>query len=676
MASNVNNVSSSIYCKACGAANPTRASRCYACQQPLVQTTAGNGARTNPLTGLLLPDVILYQRYRILEVLSEGNVSTVYKAQDMQIGNRLLSIKEIGKNNQKTRDALEAIEESKREMLSLAALVHPNLPRIYDYFVENHRWYFVMDLLEGETLAAYLAKAPYRSLPVEEVIDVGMQLSTVLDYLHIRQSPFGFKDLTLDTLWRTSDGKLYMLDTGTVPPATIMPESQSVASLGNILRQLQTGKLTATTQSARPPWRRIRLPRRLRRRPKPPKHSQSAPLDVLIRKMVHRKERERPANMGVVRQELQHLANQQMLSVSRKRRMFLRRSFSVLGGLVGLASISVASSWLTDQVEKQKNGQMPHPAYSTKMGGTIHTYDAGNNVLSVAWSPNGARIAVGLWSSPPALVQTCDANTGRHVIYYTGPGLQGRVEAVIWLPSGTAIAAGGDDGVVWVWNAQNGNLLTTYNGHSDWVIGLACSPDGRYIASASKDNTVQVWEATIGRPVVTYHGHSNAVTSVAWSPDGQHIVSGSYDNTVQVWEAASGRTVCTYLGHTDHVYSVAWSPDGHYIVSGGADKTVQVWPAAGFANAGQQQTSSLIIYHGHRAAVQTVVWAPNSRMVASAGDNVQLWHALTGDHIFTYTAHAGQIVGLAWSPNGRYIASGSMDQTVQIWNATNQSNGH
>ena len=245
MANDVNNISSSIYCKACGAANPVLASHCSACQQPLSHASTKNGARTNPLTGLLLPDVILYQRYRICEVLRSSDISTVYKVEDMQLGNRLLALKEIGKNNQSTQEALEAIEESKREMLSLAAFVHPNMPRIYDYFVENHRWYFVMDLLDGETLAAYREGTPYRSLPTEEVIDIGLQLATMLDYLHIRQSPLGFKDLTLDTLWRTPDGKLYLLDTDTVPPAAIQPESLSISSLGKVLRQLQTGKATA-----------------------------------------------------------------------------------------------------------------------------------------------------------------------------------------------------------------------------------------------------------------------------------------------------------------------------------------------------------------------------------------------------------------------------------------------
>src|SRR5215472_6410074 len=131
MASHVDpEVSSSIYCPACGAANPRQAVECFACQQPLATPAAGNGAKTNPLTGLLLPDVIMYQRHRILEVISSGEVWTLYKAEDIQFGNRVVALKEIGKNNAETQEALALIEESRREMMSLASLVHPNLPRI------------------------------------------------------------------------------------------------------------------------------------------------------------------------------------------------------------------------------------------------------------------------------------------------------------------------------------------------------------------------------------------------------------------------------------------------------------------------------------------------------------------------------------------------------------------
>src|SRR5437763_7001319 len=244
MASNVNDkVSSSIYCQACGAANPVQATRCFACRQPLSHLTGGGGAATNPLTGSLLLDTIIQRRYRILALLNTDPVSTVYKAQDIQLGNRVVTLKEIGQNNPGTQEAAEMIEASKREMLLLAGLIHPNLPRIYDYFVENQRWYFVMDFLAGETLEAYVRKGKYRPLPVEEVFDVGIQLATVLDYLHLHQPPLGFDDLTLDAIWRTPDGKLYLLDIGTATPAaTVSERNNSISSLGRILRQLQAGR--------------------------------------------------------------------------------------------------------------------------------------------------------------------------------------------------------------------------------------------------------------------------------------------------------------------------------------------------------------------------------------------------------------------------------------------------
>jgi eukaryotic-like serine/threonine-protein kinase len=162
---------------------------------------------TVPFTGLLLPGVMLQQRYRILETLKTSQVSTVYKAEDIQLGNRVITLKELSQHGGGTPEASEAIEASRQELLLLAGLIHPNLPRIYDYFVESQCWYFVMDFLAGETLAAYLSKRKYRPLPPTEVIDIGIQLATVLDYLHINRSLLGLKDLTLDTIWRTPDGK-------------------------------------------------------------------------------------------------------------------------------------------------------------------------------------------------------------------------------------------------------------------------------------------------------------------------------------------------------------------------------------------------------------------------------------------------------------------------------------
>ncbi len=570
MASDVNDkISFSIYCKTCGAANPAQTTHCFACGEPLSNIIGGGtGTTTHPLTGLLLPNVIIQQRYRILDVLSTDEVSTVYKAEDIQLGKRMVALKEIGQNNSGRQESLEMIEASRHEMFLLADLIHPNLPRIYDYFVEDQRWYFVMDFLTGETLEAYLKKRKYRPLPVEEVVDMGIQLSKVLDYLHLQQPPLGFHDLSLHTIWRTPDGKLYLLDIGAGTPSAAISRSNSINSLGRILRQLQTG--------------RSRLHLAL---PRLSKHPQSAWLEALIRQMIHKDVRKRPYAMGVVKQELQLLATQPIATSTSKKRRFSRRSLLKLGGLTGIAALSSALTW---QVELLFRSGWPHPGYSPKLGGTIYTYDPHSGILSanthsgilaVAWSPNGTRLAMGDWDGQ---IQAWDANTGQHVINFSDPSLGQRVEALIWLPDGHTIVAGGDDSVVWIWDATTGKIRSIYRGHASWVITVACSPNGRYIASGSSDQTVQVWEAATGRQIVIYRGHSGGIGSVAWSPDGRYITSASFDMTVQIWEAATGQLIFTYREHTDEVYTVAWSPDGQRIASGGKDHTVQVWPVTLF----------------------------------------------------------------------------------------------
>jgi Tol biopolymer transport system component len=683
MASSINgNVTSSMYCQSCGASHPTQATQCFACGEPLSTVTGGSNTTTHPLTGLLLPGILVHQRYRILEALHTDEISTLYKAEDTQFGNSVVALKEIGQNQQYTQEASELIEASKREMLLLAGLIHPNLPRIYDYFVEHQHWYFVKDFLGGETLEAYLRKRQNRPLPAEEVLDSGIQLAAVLDYLHINQSPLGLKDLEMSAIWRTPDGKLYLSDTGTVPQSAPMSQSISVYSLGRILRQLQTGNMSLRTrlQEALPKWRRR------------PRHVESSPLKGLIRKMTHKDVRKRPSYLVMVKQELQQQelqlltdpANNALASSASpqtspssppKRHLLSRRTLLNIGTF-GIAAIVGPVAWFAESTVFG----MPHPGYSPDLGGTICTYNIGKAVLGVAWSPNGMRLVMGTSNGQ---VQAWDANTGLHVSDFRASDLSERIEDVTWLPDGKSIAAGGDDAIVWIWNTATGQLQRTYRGHTDWVITLASSPNGKYIASGSYDRTVQVWEVSSGQQNVIYREHSDKVCSVTWSPDGRYIASASYDMTVQVWEAATGRPIFTYGGHAGAVYTVAWSPDGQHIASGDASGTIHIWPIALFEDKGQQQPS-VVTYEqiGHNTQgnsdyqnnpVEAVVWSPDNIYVASISHDAQIHNSLTGEHIFTYTKHASlsseTVQSIAWSPNGRYIATGGIEGTVQVWNA-------
>jgi serine/threonine protein kinase len=263
-----------------------------------------------------------------------GGFGSVYKATDIQSGDRLVAIKEVNLLGLHPQAMIEATTAFQREVSLLSQLAHPNLPRFYEYFQTPGQWYLVMDFIEGETLEEYQSKASNRHLLLSEVLDIGIQLCIVLDYLHALQPPIVFRDLKPANIMRTPTGQLYLIDFGiaryfkpgqakdTVALGSLgyaAPEQYGKAqttpradiySLGAVLHQLLT-----TRDPSDAPFRFLPL------RPKGPQsHSDPGSLttsmvDVLVKKleiliasMLDMDVNKRPPDVAYVKKELHELS--------------------------------------------------------------------------------------------------------------------------------------------------------------------------------------------------------------------------------------------------------------------------------------------------------------------------------------------------------------------------------
>ncbi len=93
----------------------------------------------------------------------------------------------------------------------------------------------------------------------------------------------------------------------------------------------------------------------------------------------------------------------------------------------------------------------------------------------------------------------------------------------------------------WRWlNARADSSLLTLSGHAAAVDFVEFGSEGSWIATASGDNTVRIWNAENGQIVSTIEGDTHQFNSVSFSPDRKRVVTTSPDGIARVWDIYVG----------------------------------------------------------------------------------------------------------------------------------------
>src|SRR5512135_3513142 len=149
---------------------------------------------------------LLHKRYRIVEILGQGGMGSVYRAVDENLG-----VDVAVKENLFTTD--EYSRQFRLEAVILAALRHPNLPRVSDHFaVGEQGQYLVMDFIEGEDLRQRMERQG--TITEEEAVLIGAAMCDALAYLHSRKPSILHRDIKPGNVKITPEGSIFLVDFG------------------------------------------------------------------------------------------------------------------------------------------------------------------------------------------------------------------------------------------------------------------------------------------------------------------------------------------------------------------------------------------------------------------------------------------------------------------------------
>jgi len=166
-----------------------------------------------PAEGLLEPGTILCERYKILERYKSLEKRDFYMAYDIRLEGPCI-VKELKSSLSSGEEEAYYRKKFNEEAKLLAKLSHPNLPKTMDYFIENGRYFMVIDYIEGIDLETYFENC-YGQISEEQILKWGINLCDILEYLHNQDPPVLHRDIKPSNLFiRERDWSVVLFNFG------------------------------------------------------------------------------------------------------------------------------------------------------------------------------------------------------------------------------------------------------------------------------------------------------------------------------------------------------------------------------------------------------------------------------------------------------------------------------
>ena len=517
----------------------------------------------------------------MLEEIGRGGMGVVYRARQRSL-DRMVAIKMMAFGPNSNPDL---VKRFRAEAVSAASLHHPNIVAIHEVGIHEDRHFFVMDYVEGQSLARLVGNQP---LPVKRAAAYLKTIAEAVHYAHERgilHRDLKPSNVLIDAqdqpqvvdfgLARQLEGDSELTVTGQVlgSPQYLPPE-QAAGQRGRVSRRTDVYALGATLYhllTGRPPFQAESLAQTLdlvlHVEPVAPRLlNPSVPRDletICLKCLEKEPARRYPTAQALADELARFLAGEPIqarpLGPADKAWRWCRRK-PQLASLAAVAALlfvlgftGVLWQWRQAESERQRAG-------AGELLARQNAYAADMKEVQRA-------------------LEDSDLGRARELLDRHRPAGKSEIRN----PKSEMDLRGWEWRYFWS-RCQSDERFTLCQ-YSNAVSALAFSPDGKWLAVRREGGTVALWDAAAKRPSAELAGPGRrwCNKALAFSPRGNLLAWGSRDGSgkpvVSLRDVSAQKEIAAFP-HSADLVSIAFSPDAQAMATLAYDGIVSVWDVA------------------------------------------------------------------------------------------------
>jgi len=632
--------------------------------------------------------------YELLEEIGRGGMGVVYRARQRSLA-RVVAIKMMAFG---PGSSPELVKRFRAEPVSAASLHHPNIVAIHEVGIHEDQHFFVMDYIEGQSLARLVGSQP---LPAKRAAAYLKTVAEAVHYAHgrgILHRDLKPSNVLIDAqdqphvvdfgLARQLEGDSELTVTGQVLGSPhYLPPEQAAGQRGRVSRRTDVYALGATLYhllTGRPPFQAESLAQTLdlvlHAEPVAPhllNPSVPRDLETICLKCLEKEPARRYPTAQALADELARFQAGEPIQARPpgpagkawrwcRRKPQLASLAAVAALLFVLGFTAVLWQWRQAESERQRAGagellarQNAYAADMNEVQRALEDSDLGRALeLLNRYGPVGksemrnpkSEMDLRGWEWR-YFWSRCQSDERSNLCQYSNS-----VSALAFSPDGKWLAVRREDGAVALWDALAKRPRTELPGHG-WrrYKALAFAPRGNLLAWGNKDASgapvVSFWDVSAQKEIAAFP-HSAALVSVAFAPDAKAMATLAYDGTVRLWDTESRQLARQFL-----TPKLDWG--GSLNFEGDTESTAADVPLR-----------TAPVYSDHYGCV---LFSPDGRVLAvgEAKARIRLLDRGTGQERtpLTVPLPADGIAAMAFSPDSTLLAAacGVGDNQVHVW---------